>query len=879
MELKSYQRKALNDLSAYLDAVSETQNLRKAWEQFWNDKDIAVGWNGRPEYQYTIPHVPHVCMKVPTGGGKTFLACSSLRPIFSHFPQDKPKVVIWLVPSDSILTQTVRTLSDPEHPYRQRLDRDFSGRVGVYTKDQLLNGQNFSPDTIRELLTVCVLSYASLRIDSKKKDVRKAYQENGNLMRFAEYFRDQELLLADTPDTALMQVLCALSPVVVVDESHNAGSKLSVEMLRNLNPSMILELTATPRKSSNILCYTDARELKRENMVKLPVIVYNRMTRDSVIQDAIRLRGNLEQQAIAEHQSGGAYIRPIVLFQAQPKINEDSETFEKIRNMLIEIGIPKEQIAVKTSNVDDLGKTDLLREDCPIRYIITVNALKEGWDCPFAYILASLANKSSNVDVEQILGRILRQPYAREHKATLLNSSFVLTCSKNFQETLDNIVKALNQSGFSREDYRLTEETGETENLPNDPSLSDQSKPQPKIDEEAETYEMEDIHPDEIKTSLEQSKGTVEEHSENTQDDLQVMISSAERQVTNYTLTVNETGKEEPPNGIEGSPVHHYKIQRIFREEAKGLLIPQFIIPKQFDLFGGDDLLEPEQLSDGFSLGGQDAQVNFQMDPGQIYSIDLAEDGEAIPKFMPTKQNVSSYIRSQMEGKAPEERIRQCARYIAQHINKNDRFAASEITEYVQRVIAGMKADDLSTMETAIPFYADKIQKKIESLEEAYRIDKFNEWLDTGFISCRPTWALPAFITPADGIESIQKSLYEAEKNDMNVFEREMVMKIAALDNVRWWHRNIDRKGFRLNGPLNHYPDFLIMTLSGTLVLVETKGDYLINDDSRTKLALGRAWQSKAGTGYRYFMVFQDVKPDWEGAYTQDGFMKIMAKL
>lgn len=223
----------------------------------------------------------------------------------------------------------------------------------------------------------------------------KSIRKTEIFFRFAEQFDDESVLLADTPDTALIQILRFLSPVTVVDESHNAGSTLSAEMLNNLNPSFILELTATPRSTSNIISYVDARELKKENMVKLPVVVFNRNSRQAVIQDAIQLRGNLEKQANAEQLSGGKYIRPIVLFQAQPKINEESDTFDKIRELLVEMGIPKEQIAVKTSKVDDLGNIDLLSPNCEIRYIITVNALKEGWDCPFAYILASLANKTS----------------------------------------------------------------------------------------------------------------------------------------------------------------------------------------------------------------------------------------------------------------------------------------------------------------------------------------------------------------------------------------------------------------------------------------------------------------------------------------------------
>ena len=419
MELKKYQKDVMTKLSKYMECLEKSTGIQSAWKNYWEDQDVAVGFGGVPIYNDTIVGVPHVCAKVPTGGGKTYLGCAAIKKIFDKMPTSKHKVVVWLVPSDPILVQTIKNLSDINHPYRQKLEHDFAGRVEIYTKEMLLNGQNFSPDTVREMLTVCVLSYGSLRINNINKDIRKVYQENGNLIRFAEYFKDKSMLLADTPDTALIQVLRSLSPVTIVDESHNATSELSIEMLNNLNPSFILDLTATPKKNSNIISYVDARELKKENMVKLPVVVYNRTTRQSVIQDAIQLRGCIEKQAIEAENSGGEYIRPIVLFQAQPNINDESETFDKIKRMLMDIGIPEEEIAIKTSEIDDLKKVDLLSKDCHIRYIITINALKEGWDCPFAYVLASLANKTSKIDVEQIVGRILRQPYAKKHKAPL----------------------------------------------------------------------------------------------------------------------------------------------------------------------------------------------------------------------------------------------------------------------------------------------------------------------------------------------------------------------------------------------------------------------------------------------------------------------------
>jgi type III restriction enzyme len=306
----------------------------------------------------------------------------------------------------------------------------------VYDKNTLLQGNGFNATSVQEQLSIFVLSFDSLR--AKNKEDRKVYQENGNLQSFGSMIGEQD-------EISLMKVIQALNPVVIVDESHNAESDLSVEMLNNLNPCFILDLTATPRKNSNIISFVDAIELKKENMVKLPVIVYNHQDKTEVINSALQLQKKLEIHAIEERKTGGKYIRPIVLFQAKPKSASDNTTFEKLKEKLIELKIPAEQIKIKTANINEIKDLDLISEECPVRYIITINALKEGWDCPFAYILASLADKSSPVDVEQILGRVLRQPYVNKHKSPTLNLSYVLTASIKFLDTLDNIVKGLNR--------------------------------------------------------------------------------------------------------------------------------------------------------------------------------------------------------------------------------------------------------------------------------------------------------------------------------------------------------------------------------------------------------------------------------------------------
>ena len=453
MELKRYQLQVIKDLDRFLELLIEKQNISKAYNALWNEKGINVGIDGMPPYNPELSGVPQVCFKVPTGGGKTFLAANSLKPIFASMPHIHPKAVVWLVPSDAILSQTYKTLTDKNHAYRKKIDVDFGNKVEVYSKQQLLNGQNFNPISVSDNLSIFVLSYDSFR--TSKKDGRKAYQENGSLLPFVRFKQDSSNLLEDTDETALIQVIRKLNPVVIVDESHHATSKLSKEMLQNFNPSFVLDLTATPKRGSNIISFVDARQLKAENMVKLPVIVYNRKSQEDVFISAVSLRRKLELEAVQGQKNGGKYIRPIVLFQAQPRNNDDSTTYEKIKHTLMEMGIPEAEIAIKTADKDELKTIDLSSSDCNIRYIITVNALKEGWDCPFAYILATVANRTSSIDVEQILGRILRLPNTKKNKGEVLNLSYVITSSNAFYATLDKVVAGLNAAGFTSKDYRV----------------------------------------------------------------------------------------------------------------------------------------------------------------------------------------------------------------------------------------------------------------------------------------------------------------------------------------------------------------------------------------------------------------------------------------
>ena len=208
MELKTYQKNVIGDLRRFLALLTEKQSIPVAYRTLWEEKNVIVGMNFMQPYNSVIPGVPHVCLKVPTGGGKTFIAASAIKTIFDSIPNIQAKAVVWLVPSDAILTQTYNALTNPAHPYRQKIDVDFGSRAEVYSKTQLLNGQNFNPTTVTEQLSVFVLSYDSFR--TSKKEGRKAYQENGNLAPFAKSMSDPNILLEDTDETSLVQVVRSL---------------------------------------------------------------------------------------------------------------------------------------------------------------------------------------------------------------------------------------------------------------------------------------------------------------------------------------------------------------------------------------------------------------------------------------------------------------------------------------------------------------------------------------------------------------------------------------------------------------------------------------------------------------------------------------------
>lgn len=859
MELKSYQQEVINDLERYLQTLQETKNIQLAFTDFWSKhpKTPLQPFPGKAiePYKNNITKVPHVCIKVPTAGGKTFIACNAIKTIFDAFDYDRKKAVVWMVPSITILEQTIRNLKNNAHPYRQKINAHFGNKVEIFDKQALLQGSSFNATTVEEQLNIFVLSFDSLR--AKNKEDRKVFQENGNLQSFGTLVGNEE-------DISLMRVIQALNPVVIVDESHNAESDLSVEMLKNLNPCFILDLTATPRKNSNIISFVSAIELKKEHMVKLPVICYNHHDKTEVILSALQLQKKLEQQAAEEEKKGGRYIRPIVLFQAQPKSSSDNTTFEKLKEKLIELKIPAEQIKIKTANINEIKDIDLNSKDCPVRFIITVNALKEGWDCPFAYILASLADKSSAVDVEQILGRVLRQPYVKEHDSKLLNLCYVLTASSKFMDTLDNIVKGLNRAGFSRKEFKVAENLITEEQVKED--ALNELVAQPKMEIDDKTNELVwDIDTSRIST-LNESAQTI--------TSVKAIEEVALQQNEEFDQFIKENDNLfSIPTELEPI-VNSYKMKELFVEQASQIMISQFFVHTDGgEIFPSESqLLTKEELLQGFQLSKADIDISWSQTSSDLYKIDLDESrSDYTPSFVKLDGKVKDLLMEYiMDPSRKDSRVKNMSKRIVDLIGKMDPIPEQEIKKYVQRILEEFNDERFNDLIENEYSYCNKIKEHIKRLTEKYAENKFRTSLDNDTITMTSGYTFPKSIQPGKTSKDFMKSLYEKEA-EMNGFEEKVIDKISAMSNVLFWTRNMERKQFYINGFINHYPDFIIQTKSGKTIILETKGDDRDNSDSEAKIRLGKAWENKAGKGYKYFMVFDKKQvPD---AYTLDEFI------
>lgn len=449
-EPKNYQLQVLDSIEKYFKACHE-QNPSIA---FYSMTGVAyLPLKGFAE------DMPYFCLRVPTGGGKTWLAATSVDVINKELLRTEHSVILWLAPSNQIREQTLHGLTKREHPLYAALSA--AGSFSVLSLDE---AKSVTPSTLNTATTVIVATRQAFQVENEEN--RKVYESNGALMAHFDtisHAQRRDLLTdGEAIPYSLANVLRLRRPFVIVDEAHNNRTELGFDTLAKFNPSGIMELTATPdmvKTPSNVLHSVSAVELKVEQMIKLPILLEIQPNWQQCLADAIACRESLQSVADQEYRQGGNYLRPIVLIQAEAR-RTGVETLDvhKVKQELItNHNIPDSEIVIATG--EERGLSDLtadyplgiMDKKCPVKFVITQKALAEGWDCSFAYVLVSMANLHSSTAVEQLLGRILRQPDAAYRHAPELNQSYAFVVSRNFSETASALRDSLvNGAGFER---------------------------------------------------------------------------------------------------------------------------------------------------------------------------------------------------------------------------------------------------------------------------------------------------------------------------------------------------------------------------------------------------------------------------------------------
>ncbi len=499
MQLKTYQQNTLEQLDRWLEALKTAQLTcekaakaleesgievpeelknypRSAWKSLKNQNVLPAvqKQDGPPEVPAYILRtaasgepVPHVCLKVPTGGGKTLLGVAALERI-----KQDTGFVLWIVPTRAIYEQTLKAFRTREHPYRQMLERLSGGKVKLLQKDD-----RFTRQDVASRLCVMMLMLPSAN-RQKGKDFLKIFRDSGG---YTSFFPEQDDVTANRelaerhPDLeknssgawvkqSLINVLKLIRPTVILDEAHKAygtndkNNREFVKSVNRLNPRFVLELSATPKIGiSNILVNISGTELQTEEMIKLPIEIHSFTNSDwkHTLAETQKRLEQLEKEARRLQSRENRYVRPIALVRVQRTGREQRGQgyihSEDVRKYLIRnLSVPEAQIRVQSSENKELAGEDLLSEQSLVRWILTKDALKEGWDCSFAYVLSLLDNTTATTAMTQMVGRIMRQPHARRMEASeVLNRCYIYCYNKDVGKAVEGVKVGLENEGLT----------------------------------------------------------------------------------------------------------------------------------------------------------------------------------------------------------------------------------------------------------------------------------------------------------------------------------------------------------------------------------------------------------------------------------------------
>lgn len=876
-QLKSYQQGALDTLATFFKRCRETSDIETSFSESLKDNNFT----DVPYRAYKFDGTPYVCVRIPTGGGKTILGTYAISTATKEFlTQDYP-ITLWLVPTTTIQQQTVTALkSNPA--YTEHLNKAFANNVSVYDIADVnqIRSQDIGNKTI-----IVVSTIANLRV-AKTTD-RKVYQYHEDFEpHFAKltsshlaYDKLEKVTEDDVSENGLTikdigkvkysfaNLLALYNPLVIVDEAHNARTSLTFDTLRRVHPAAIIEFTATPNTTgtngSNIIYHVSAAQLKAEEMIKLPIILTEHVNGwEEAIRDAVLTRERLAVQA----QKDTDYIRPIVLFQAENK--NGKVTVDVIKQCLIEQHhIDENKIAIATGTQRELDGIDILQPDCPIEFVITIEALKEGWDCSFAYVFCSVKQVSSSKDAEQLLGRVLRMPYAKRRVVEDLNRSYAHLSTNSLAQAAKELADKLISMGFEELEVAtfLRQQDASQGDLFDSSAGKD---PVPKISMTTLMLEVDDV--------IDTASLTEEDRSN-------VKISEFEgRKVVTVTGKVSDKLKQaiakvstDSKQSLESSiNMHNLSVhasQSPSENGAKFATLPRLCVMSQGEL----ELAEKEVFLDafGWSLLNYPAELNYKpTEETTSFSIDL--HGKKVKyNFVDDKQTLNLNFAN------TEVTQDELVGWLDLECRQSD-VTQREMTAFISNVINHLLKKPELTLTTLIRNKYPLVNA-IQDLVSEYRKQAAKEGYQQALFSndseVLTTYAFsyefkadnyPARPPYYSGSYDFNKHYYpQIEDMKSNGEEFDCAQIIDLMPEVKHWVRNLvrrDEASFSL--PLAHgnfFPDFIVELNDGRILIVEYKGEaYKTNDDSAEKRLVGNLW-AKHSKGNCLFLMA--VKKDENG--------------
>lgn len=850
MTLKNYQQQALNSLEYFCIEYSKTglipQSFTKTREHFELPK-IAYA-------EYSKLDVPSVCFRIPTGGGKTLLAAHSIPIVIKKLLNAQSSLIFWLAPSETIVNQTMKALKDPQHPFNKHLKELF--------KDRSLNVMSISEAHARpfDLTSDLPIIVATIQtFSAENEEARKFYQENG---LYQEFMKDSE----ETP--SLANAIRQTNPIIIMDEAHNAKTDLRVNKLIELDPSFMLELTATPQVEhneaagkyiNNILYSVSASQLKAEDMIKLPIILETINKWQLAIKESLEKREELEILARNEEINSGQYIRPIILFKAESKRGSNPVTHEKVLEVLTnDYGIPRNEIAVHTGDHEDLKNVDLMDKDCKIKYVITVDKLKEGWDAPFAYILTAMGDMRSSGAVEQILGRVLRLPYAKRKHEEDLEKAYAFIASEETVEVIKNLRDSLVDNGFEKLESKIFISGSDNSNPEVDEYLEN-FFPQPKA--KLESFDIPSV-PEKLKEKVnwndnKKEFSIIKPLSQNEQEELTKAVEKAPISEQDKE-SIKEIVKKASPSSLTNFTTP-FTLPKLLVNSSKGLF--------EFDktaLLQGISWSDQE-IAKYAKLSETEFSTTVKKD---LTEIDISEKAKIqIRKLEDNKENLFS-----LNGDSLKLTDINITKLISDQINsaKLQTLKYEKLVRFILLVVRDLiNSRGYSTIELKANLHllTEAIYTKIKELQDQVIKQHYDSLFeDSSYFRADPNvvftfdpnnYPAPA---PMSEISQFDKHYYKLVDR-MNGEEAKFAKFINDLSEVEFWVRNIDREpvhAFWLQTSTDRfYPDFIVKLKNGKILVIEYKGKHLDNDDTEEKETLGLAWASLSDNT-EFAMVFKD---------------------